>query len=185
MSNNNINSYDAKMQKSIINLKSELDTIRAGRANPNMLNKISVEYYGSDTPLNQIANITIPEARVISIQPWDINSLKPIEKAILASDLGINPTNDGKIIRLILPALTEEQRKKLTKDVNKKGEEAKISIRNIRREAMDSFKKSNKNNELTDDELKNLENKVQKLTDKYTSEIDKLISDKNKEIMTV
>lgn len=185
MSNNNINSYDAKMQKSIMNLKSELDTIRAGRANPNMLNKISVEYYGSDTPLNQVANITIPEARVISIQPWDINSLKSIEKAILASDLGINPTNDGKIIRLILPPLSEDQRKKLTKDVNKKGEDAKISIRNIRREAMDFFKKSNKKNELTDDELKNLENKIQKLTDKYTSEIDKLITDKNKEIMTV
>lgn len=183
--NNSINGYEAKMQKSVQNFRSELDTIRAGRANPNMLNKITAEYYGVDTPLNQLANITIPEGRIISIQPWDMSSLKSIEKAILASDLGVNPSNDGKIIRIILPPLTEDQRKKLTKDVNKKGEETKISIRNIRREAIDFFKKANKKSEITDDELKDLEDKIQKLTDKYVSEIDKLVSNKNKEIMTV
>lgn len=181
----NISIYEDKMKKSIQNFKQELDTIRAGRANPHMLDKITVEYYGTDTPLNQVANITIPEARMIVIQPWDINTLKLIEKSIQASDLGINPTNDGKVLRLTLPPLTEERRKILTKDVKKKNEEAKISIRNIRREAIDTFKKSQKKNEITEDELNINESKIQKLTDKYTSEIDKLTEEKNAEIMTI
>lgn len=181
----NISVYEDKMKKSIQNFNQELDTIRAGRANPHMLDKITVEYYGADTPLNQVANITIPEARMIVIQPWDSNTLKSIEKAIQASDLGINPANDGKVLRLNLPPLTEERRKILTKDVKKKSEDAKIAIRNIRREAMDTFKKAQKNNEITEDELNINENKIQKLTDKYVSEIDKLTDEKNKEIMTV
>ena len=181
----NISVYEDKMKKSLQNFNQELDTIRAGRANPHMLDKITVEYYGADTPLNQVANITIPEARMIVIQPWDSNTLKSIEKAIQASDLGINPANDGKVLRLNLPPLTEERRKILTKDVKKKSEDAKIAIRNIRREAMDTFKKAQKNNEITEDELNINENKIQKLTDKYVSEIDKLTDEKNKEIMTV
>ncbi len=182
---NNISIYEDKMKKSIQNFNQELDTIRAGRANPHMLDKITVEYYGADTPLNQVANITIPEARMIVIQPWDNNTLKSIEKAIQASDLGINPANDGKVLRLNLPPLTEERRKILTKDVKKKSEDAKISIRNIRRDAMDTFKKAQKNNEITEDELNINESKIQKLTDKYVGEIDKLTDEKNKEIMTV
>ena len=181
----NISIYEDKMKKSIQNFESELDTIRAGRANPHMLDKISIEYYGADTPLNQVANLTIPEASTIVIQPWDINTLKLIEKAIQSSDLGINPTNDGKVIRITLPPLTEERRKILTKDVKKKCEDTKISIRNIRREAMDSFKKAHKKNEITEDELNINENKIQKLTDKYIAEIDKLTDKKNNEIMTI
>lgn len=182
---NNISVYENKMKKSIQNFKEELYTIRAGRANPHMLDKITVEYYGTDTPLNQVANITIPEARTIVIQPWDTNTLKQIEKAIQSSDLGINPTNDGKIIRLTFPQLTEERRKSLTKDVKKKSEECKVSIRNTRREAIDASKKLNKKNEITEDELNINENAIQKVTDKYISEIDKLTDEKNKEIMTV
>lgn len=181
----NLNEFEVKMQKAVNNLKSEFETIRAGRANPKMLDKIFVEYYGSNTPLNQVANISVPEARTILIQPWETSLLKAIEKAIQTSDLGINPNNDGKVLRLILPPLSEEQRKKLTKDTNKKSEEARVSIRNIRRDAMDFYKKANKKHELTDDELKDLENKIQKLTDKYIFEVDKLLSNKNKEIMTV
>ena len=181
----NLNEFGVKMQKAVNNLKSEFETIRAGRANPKMLDKIFVEYYGSNTPLNQVANISVPEARTILIQPWETSLLKAIEKAIQTSDLGINPNNDGKVLRLILPPLSEEQRKKLTKDTNKKSEEARVSIRNIRRDAMDFYKKANKKHELTDDELKDLENKIQKLTDKYIFEVDKLLSNKNKEIMTV
>ncbi len=181
----NLNEFEVKMQKAVNNLKSEFETIRAGRANPKMLDKIFVEYYGSNTPLNQVANISVPEARTILIQPWETSLLKVIEKAIQTSDLGINPNNDGKVLRLILPPLSEEQRKKLTKDTNKKSEEARVSIRNIRRDAMDFYKKANKKHELTDDELKDLENKIQKLTDKYIFEVDKLLSNKNKEIMTV
>ncbi|MBQ9491425.1 MAG: ribosome recycling factor [Firmicutes bacterium] len=182
---NDLNEFEVKMQKAVNNLKSEFETIRAGRANPKMLDKIFVEYYGSNTPLNQVANISVPEARTILIQPWETSLLKAIEKAIQTSDLGINPNNDGKVLRLILPPLSEEQRKKLTKDTNKKSEEARVSIRNIRRDAMDFYKKANKKHELTDDELKDLENKIQKLTDKYIFEVDKLLSNKNKEIMTV
>lgn len=181
----NLNEFEVKMQKAVNNLKSEFETIRAGRANPKMLDKIFVEYYGSNTPLNQVANISVPEARTILIQPWETSLLKAIEKAIQTSDLGINPNNDGKVLRLILPPLSEEQRKKLTKDTNKKSEEARVSIRNIRRDAMDFYKKANKKHELTDDELKDLENRIQKLTDKYIFEVDKLLSNKNKEIMTV
>ena len=181
----NLNEFEVKMQKAVNNLKSEFETIRAGRANPKMLDKIFVEYYGSNTPLNQVANISVPEARTILIQPWETSLLKVIEKAIQTSDLGINPNNDGKVLRLILPPLSEEQRKKLTKDTNKKSEEARVSIRNIRRDAIDFYKKANKKHEITDDELKDLENKIQKLTDKYIFEVDKLLSNKNKEIMTV
>lgn len=181
----NLNEFEVKMQKAVNNLKSEFETIRAGRANPKMLDKIFVEYYGSNTPLNQVANISVPEARTILIQPWETSLLKAIEKAIQTSDLGINPNNDGKVLRLILPPLSEEQRKKLTKDTNKKSEEARVSIRNIRRDAMDFYKKANKKHEITDDELKDLENRIQKLTDKYIFEVDKLLSNKNKEIMTV
>ena len=181
----NLNEFEVKMQKAVNNLINEFETIRAGRANPKMLDKIFVEYYGSNTPLNQVANISVPEARTILIQPWETSLLKAIEKAIQTSDLGINPNNDGKVLRLILPPLSEEQRKKLTKETNKKSEEAKVSIRNIRRDAIDFYKKSNKKHEITDDELKDLENKIQKLTDKYIFEIDKLLSNKNKEIMTV
>ena len=181
----NLNEFEVKMQKAVNNLKSEFETIRAGRANPKMLDKIFVEYYGSNTPLNQVANISVPEARTILIQPWETSLLKVIEKAIQTSDLGINPNNDGKVLRLILPPLSEEQRKKLTKDTNKKSEEARVSIRNIRRDAMDFYKKANKKHEITDDELKDLENRIQKLTDKYIFEVDKLLSNKNKEIMTV
>ena len=181
----NLNEFEVKMQKAVNNLKSEFETIRAGRANPKMLDKIFVEYYGSNTPLNQVANISVPEARTILIQPWETSLLKAIEKAIQTSDLGINPNNDGKVLRLILPPLSEEQRKKLTKDTNKKSEEARVAIRNIRRDAMEFYKKTKKKHELTDDELKDLENKIQKLTDKYIFEVDKLLSNKNKEIMTV
>ena len=182
---NNLNEFEVKMQKAVNNLKSEFETIRAGRANPKMLDKIFVEYYGSNTPLNQVANISVPEARTILIQPWESSLLKVIEKAIQTSDLGINPNNDGKVLRLILPPLSEEQRKKLTKDTNKKSEEAKVSIRNIRRDAMDLYKKIHKQHEITDNELKDLEKKIKKLTDKYIFEVDKLLSNKNKEIMTV
>lgn len=181
----NISVYESKMEKSVQNFKEELDKIRAGRANPHILDKINVEYYGTPTPLNQVANITVPEARMIVLQPWDINTLKLIEKAIQASDLGINPTNDGKVIRIIFPPLTEERRKALTKEVKKKCEDAKVSIRNIRRDAMDSFKKLQKKNEITEDELNINESKIQKLTDKYIAQIDQLTDDKNKEIMTV
>lgn len=180
-----ISVYETNMQKSIQNFKEELSSIRAGRANPHMLDKITVEYYGADSPLNQVANITIPEARMLVIQPWDLNMLKPIEKSIQASDLGINPTNDGKVLRLTLPPLTEERRKSLTKDVKKKSEDCKIAVRNIRRDAIDNFKKLHKQNEITEDDLAGCENKIQKLTDKYIAQIDQLTDDKNKEIMTV
>ena len=176
-----ISIYEKKMNKTIENYKGELDIIRAGRANPHILDKIRVEYYGSETPINQVANITVPEAHIILIQPWDINSLKSIEKAIQVSDIGINPNNDGKVIRLVMPPLTEERRKELTKDIKKKCEEAKISIRNTRREAIDNFKKS----EQTEDERGSNENKIQKLTDKYIKKIDEMTENKIKEIMTV
>ena len=177
--------YEEKMSKSVKNLESELNTIRAGRANPHVLDKIMVEYYGALTPLNQVGNITIPEARLIQIQPWDASVMKDIEKAINASDLGINPTNDGKVIRLVFPELTEERRKSLTKEVKKKGEDSKVAIRNIRRDAIDSFKKLEKANEITEDELKSLEDEIQKITDKNVAEIDKLVEAKNKDIMSI
>lgn len=177
--------FEDKMQKSYNNLLEEYTTIRAGRANPHVLDKIVVDYYGAPTPLQQVANISVPEARMIQIQPWEMSLLKDIEKAILVSDLGLNPTNDGKVIRLVFPELTEERRKELAKEVKKHGENAKVAIRNIRRDANDSFKKYGKEADVSEDEVKELENEAQKLTDKYIVEIDKAIETKTQEILTV
>ena len=177
--------FDEKMQKTMNNLSEEFGSIRAGRANPHVLDKLKVDYYGTPTAIQQVANVNVPEPRMIQIQPWEASMVKEIEKAILTSDLGINPTNDGKVIRLLFPELTEERRKELAKDVKKKGENAKVAIRNIRRDANEAFKKMNKNNELTEDDQKDLETKVQKMTDKYIADIDKAIEEKTKEIMTV
>ena len=174
-----------KMQKTISVLAEELGTLRAGRANPAILNKVSVEYYGVPTPLSQIANISIPEARLILIQPWDASMLKEIEKEILKADIGIMPNNDGKVIRLAFPELNEERRKELVKSVKKIGEESKVSIRSIRRDAMDSVKEQKKNNEITEDEVKSSEAEIQKITDKFIEEIDKIIANKEKEIMQI
>lgn len=180
-----LSAYDARMQKSLDNLKEEFNLIRAGRANPHILDRITVSYYGAETPLQQVANVTVPEARMIQIQPWDPSLLKDIEKAILISDIGINPTNDGKVIRLVFPDLTEEHRKDLVKDIRKKGEDAKVAIRNIRRDANDTIKKQLKDSEISEDEEKDLTDGVQKLTDSYTKQIDTLTEEKTKEIMTV
>ena len=177
--------YEEKMEKSIDALLNEYASIRAGRANPHVLDKIKVDYYGTPTPIQQVGNISVPEARMILIQPWEKSLIRPIEKAIQTSELGINPSNDGSVIRLVFPELTEERRKQLAKDVKKKGDEAKVAIRNIRRDANEAFKKMNKNNELTEDDQKDLETKVQKMTDKYIADIDKAIEEKTKEIMTV
>ncbi len=177
--------FEEKMQKSISSLQNEFANIRAGRANPHILDKVMVSYYGVDTPLNQVGNITVPEARVLQIQPWESNILKDIEKAINVYDIGLTPNSDGKVIRLVFPELTEERRKQLTKDIKKKGEDSKVAIRNIRREGMDSLKKQQKDNEITEDEQKGLEDKLQKLTDKYIAEIDTVVENKTKEIMTV
>ena len=180
-----IEQYESKMNKSVENLKEEYASIRAGRANPHIVDKIKVDYYGQPSPLQSVANISVPEARVIQIQPWDSSLIKDIEKAIMTSDLGITPNNDGKIIRLVFPELTEERRKELVKDVKKKGEAAKVAVRNIRRDANDSLKKANKANEISEDELKTYEDKVQKITDKYVAEIDKIMDAKSNEILTV
>ena len=180
-----IQKYEEKMKKTLASLESELVTIRAGRANPHILDKLAVDYYGAPTPLQQVANITVPEARMIQIQPWESSLIKDIEKAILASDLGLTPANDGKVIRLVFPELTEERRKELVKDVKKKGESAKVAIRNIRRDANDSAKKEAKANEMSEDELKQTEDKIQKLTDKYISLVDKAVEGKSDEVMTV
>ena len=177
--------FETKMSKSYDALLREYASIRAGRANPHVLDKIRVDYYGTPTPIQQVGNVSVPEARIIQIQPWEKKMIREIEKAIMTSDLGINPTNDGSVIRLVFPELTEERRKALSKDVKKKGEEAKVAIRNIRRDANETFKKLNKSNELTEDDQKNLETKAQKLTDKYIAEIDKAIEEKTKELMTV
>lgn len=176
--------YEDKMGKAVEYLESDYVTIRAGRANPHVLNKIVIDYYGTPTPLQQVGNISVPEARVLQIAPWEKNLIKVIEKAILTSDLGLNPSNDGSIIRLVFPELTEERRKDLVKDVKKKGEEAKVAVRNIRRDGNDSFKKLAKA-EVSEDEIKQLEERLQKCTDKYVKEIDGLIESKSKEIMTV
>ena len=176
--------YDEKMTKSVQNLNMELATIRAGRANPHVLDKLSVEYYGSPTPIQQVANVSVPEARMIQIQPWEKNMLKEIEKAILVSDIGINPTNDGSCIRLVFPELTEERRKELVKDVKKKGDAAKVAVRNIRRDGNDAFKKL-KGGEISEDGIKDLEEELQKLTDKYITQIDKEVEAKSKEVLTV
>ncbi|HAN50611.1 MAG TPA: ribosome recycling factor [Lachnospiraceae bacterium] len=175
----------ARMQKSLDNLRDELNSIRAGRANPHVLDKVMVDYYGADTPLQQVANVTVPEPRMIQIQPWEPSLLKDIEKAIMISDVGINPTNDGKVIRLVFPDLTEEHRKELAKDIKKKGEDAKVAIRNIRRDANDQLKKALKASEISEDEEKDQEDEVQKMTDEFIKKIDSMIDDKSKEIMTV
>lgn len=180
-----LSKYEDKMKKTIQSFIDELNTIRAGRANPHVLDRITVDYYGTATPLQQVGNISIPEARILQIQPWDSSLLKAIEKAINESDIGINPSNDGKIIRLVFPELTEDRRKDLTKDVKKKGENAKVAIRNIRREALEAFKKMEKNNEITEDEQVVAEKEVQKLTDKFVDEIDAHIETKSKEILSV
>lgn len=177
--------YDSKMQKTVAALEEEYANIRAGRANPHLLDKIRVDYYGQPSPLQSVANISVPEARVIQIQPWESSLIKEIEKMIIASDLGLTPNNDGKTIRLVFPELTEDRRKELVKDVKKKGEAAKVSIRNVRRDANDIFKKQNKASEITEDDLKKLEDETQKLTDKYIGQIDKTVEAKSKEIMTV
>lgn len=176
--------FDEKMTKSYNNLAAELQTIRAGRANPHVLDKLTVDYYGSPTPIQQVANVSVPEARMIQIQPWEKSMLKEIEKAILVSDIGINPTNDGTSVRLIFPELTEERRKELVKDVKKKGEGAKVAVRNIRRDGNDVFKKL-KGTEVSEDEIKDLEDELQKITDKYIKDIEKLVEEKSKEVMTV
>ena len=180
-----LNSYEEKMVKTMHNLEEEFGSIRAGRANPHVLDKIRVDYYGTPSPLQSVANVSVPEPRMIQIQPWEASLVKEIEKAILMSDLGLNPSNDGKIIRLVFPELTEERRKDLAKDVKKKGEAAKVAIRNIRRDASDTFKKMNKANELTEDDQKDLETKLQKLTDKFVADIDKAVDAKTKDIMKV
>lgn len=181
----NYNQIEDKMEKTIGNLEENYAEIRAGRANPAILNKIKVDYYGVPTPINQVAGISVPEARMIVIQPWDASILKAIEKAILTSDIGINPNNDGKLIRLTFPELTEERRKDIVKDIKKLSEEAKIAIRSIRRDAMDLAKKEQKDGNMTEDEEKQAEDKIQKLTDKKVAEIDEISSKKEKDIMSV
>ena len=180
-----VKAYEDKMQKAFEFLLSDFQTIRAGRANPHVLDKIKVDYYGTPTPIQQVGNISVPEARMIVIQPWEKSLLKAIEKAILTSDLGINPTNDGSVIRLIFPELTEDRRKELSKEVKKKGENAKVAVRNIRRDANDTFKKQEKASEISEDDLEEVIDKMQKLTDKMIEKIDKAIEAKTKEIMTV
>ncbi|HIT65343.1 MAG TPA: ribosome recycling factor [Candidatus Ventrimonas merdavium] len=177
--------YEGKMEKTLNVLLDEFGSIRAGRANPHVLDKIKVDYYGTPTPIQQVGNVNVPEARMIVIQPWEKSLLKAIEKAILTSDLGINPTNDGNVIRLVFPELTEERRKDLAKDVKKKGEAAKVAVRNVRRDANEAFKKKEKAGEISEDDLKLGNEKIQKLTDKMIEKIDKAVETKTKEIMTV
>ena len=176
--------FDEKMGKTMNNLAEEFGGIRAGRANPHVLDKLRVDYYGTPTAMQQVANVSVPEPRMIQIQPWEASMVKEIEKAILTSDLGINPTNDGKTVRLLFPELTEERRKELAKDVKKKGENAKVAIRNIRRDANDSFKKLAKE-DVSEDEIKQLEDQAQKMTDKYIADVDRAVEAKTKEILTV
>ncbi|MDE5557998.1 MAG: ribosome recycling factor [Ruminococcus sp.] len=180
-----INNAKEKMNKSLNALGNEFASIRAGRANPAVLDKVLVDYYGAPTPVNQMAAISVAEARILVIQPWDRSTLKLIEKAIFASDIGINPTNDGNVIRLVFPQLTGDRRKELCKDIKKYGEECKVTIRSIRRDTMDKFKAMKKNSEITEDDMKDCEKKVQDLTDKFCAEVDKAVSAKEKEIMTV
>ena len=180
-----ISEIEERMNKSVSSLESEFATIRAGRANPHILDRVMVDYYGVPTAIQQAANISVPEARMIQIQPWDASLIKEIEKAIMIADLGVMPTNDGKVIRIIFPELTEDRRKELAKEVKKKGEEAKVAIRNIRRDANDKAKKLNKDNEISDDELSNIEADIQKVTDKITAEIEKMIDNKTDKIITI
>ena len=182
--NERLTSYDEKMNKSVKFLGEELQGIRAGRANPHVLDKLRVDYYGTPTPIQQLANVSVPEARMIQIAPWDKKLIKDIEKAILGSDIGITPSNDGTNIRLIFPELTEERRKQLSNEVRKKGEDAKIALRNIRRDGTDAFKKL-KGSDVSEDEIKDLEEELQKLTDRYVKEVDKSVEEKSKEIMTI
>ena len=182
--NEKLQVYDTKMQKTLNNLEAEYRGIRAGRANPHILDKLVVDYYGMPTPIQQVANVSVPEARMIQIQPWEKSLIKAIEKAILVSDLGINPSNDGTVVRLIFPELTEDRRKELVKDVKKKGEAGKVAIRNIRRDGNDHFKKL-KGTEVSEDEIKDLESELQKLTDKYIAKIEKIVEAKSKEVLTV
>ncbi len=176
--------YEEKMRKSYNNMLSEFDGVRAGRANPNVLNKIRVDYYGTPTPIQQVGNVTVPEPRVLQIQPWEPKMVREIEKAIMTSDIGIHPSDDGRVIRLVFPELTEERRKDLVKDIKKKGEAGKVAVRNIRRDANDAFKKL-KGSEVSEDEIKDLGEEIQKVTDRFIKDIDKAVEDKSKEIMTV
>ena len=185
MPNKDMEAFQDRMEKTIQNLEEEFNTIRVGRANPHILDKITVDYYGTPTPLQQVGNISVPEARMLLIQPWDSSLIKEIEKAIQASDVGINPSNDGKVIRLVFPELTEEKRKEESKEVKKKGEQAKVAIRNIRRDAMDLFKKQRKDNAITEDDQKDLEESLQKMPDEYIKKVDKRIDAKIKEVMSV
>ena len=175
--------YEEKMSKSCDALAEDYATIRAGRANPHILDKLRVDYYGTPTPFQQVANVSVPEPRMIQIQPWEASLVKEIEKAILVSDLGLTPTNDGKVIRLVFPELTEDRRKELVKDIKKKGENTKVAIRNIRRDANDAVKKNSA--EMSEDEVKKTEDNIQKLSDKYVAMVDKMVDDKSKEIMTI
>ena len=183
--NERIKPFEEKMKKSIDSLNEEFASIRAGRANPHLLDKLRVDYYGTPSPIGSVANVSVPEARIIQIQPWEAKMVKEIEKAIVASDLGLTPSNDGKVIRLVFPELTEERRKELVKDIKKKSENAKVAIRNIRRDANDLIKKASKANEISEDEEKQIEDEIQKLTDKSVAEVDKLTDAKSNEIMTV
>lgn len=177
--------YEEKMEKTVSVLKEDFNTIRVGRANPHVLDKIRVDYYGVPSPIQSVANVSVPEPRMLQIQPWERTMIKPIEKAIQMSDLGIHPTDDGSVIRLVFPEMTESRRKELAKDVKKKGENAKVAVRNIRRDAMDAFKKQEKSGELTEDDRKQAEEKMQKTTDKYVEKIDQEVDSKTKDIMTV
>ncbi len=177
--------FEEKMQKSVHALEKELATIRAGRANPAVLDKVLVDYYGAPTPINQMAAVSVSDARILVIQPWDMSALKTIEKAIMASDIGINPTNDGRVIRIAFPQLTEERRKELTKQISKYGEEGKVAVRSIRRDGIDKFKAMKKNSEITEDDLKEAEKDFQNLTDKYCKLVDEVVAKKQKEIMEI
>ena len=185
MASERVQAYEDKMVKAVEFLKNDLQTIRAGRANPHVLDKIRVDYYGTPTPIQQLANISVPEARMIQIAPWDKESLKDIERAILASDVGINPNNDGSVIRLIFPELTEDRRKELAKDVQKRSEGVKVTIRNARRDGNDEFKKLRKDSQISEDDEKDFQTELQKLTDKYIAKVDQVAEEKKKEIMTV
>ena len=180
-----IKEMEEKMKKSLRRLSQEYSTIRAGRANPAVLDKVNVDYYGVPTPIQQMAAVSVAEARILVIQPWDVSTLKPIEKAILASDIGITPTNDGKVLRLVFPQLTEDRRKELCKDIKKLGEDTKVAVRNVRRDFMEKLKAKKKANELTEDEVKDGEKQIQNATDKYIKEVDAVVSDKEKEIMSI
>ena len=185
MSSERVKPYEERMEKTISHLQTDLQAVRAGRANPHVLDKIRVDYYGSPTPIQQVANVSVPEARIIQIAPWEQQMIKEISRAINASDIGINPTNDGQTIRLVFPELTGERRKQLSKDVKKMGEDSKVALRNIRRDGNDSFKKLKKTEDLSEDVVEELQDELQKSTEKYIKKIDKMIEDKTKEIMTL